>query len=96
MNKDTGIYRKNSQIFKAVADEKRLMILEMLQNGEICACEIVKKLGIGQPNLSHHMRILTSSGIVKSRKEGKWMHYSINPVGRDAVVKLLMELTAFQ
>ncbi|HCF51360.1 MAG TPA: ArsR family transcriptional regulator [Syntrophomonas sp.] len=95
MNKDNGIYKKNSNIFKAVSDEKRLMILEMLQDGDICACEIIKKLGIGQPNLSHHMKILCASGIVKSHKVGKWMHYEIDPSGRDAAIKLLMDLTQF-
>lgn len=66
------------RIFKALADSNRLEIMELLLNGEKCGCELLEKLNIGQPTLSHHMRILCESGLVRARKEGKWMYYSLS------------------
>jgi len=65
-------------IFKALADDTRLKIVEMLSCGEMCACEILDSFQITQPTLSYHMKILTDSGIVNSRKEGSWVRYSNN------------------
>ena len=86
-------YLDNARVFKAFCDENRLMILEMLQGGEKCACVLLTKLKISQPTLSHHMKILVDSGIVNARKEGKWTHYSISTTGSDYAVDLLRELT---
>lgn len=86
-------YIENAKIFKAFCDENRLMILEMLQSGEKCACKILDDLHIVQSTLSHHMRILVDSGIVNARKEGKWTHYSISEPGAQYAKKLLDELT---
>ncbi|MDL2319356.1 metalloregulator ArsR/SmtB family transcription factor, partial [Eubacteriales bacterium OttesenSCG-928-A19] len=76
-----SVHEQNAKIFKAFCDERRLAILELLQNGEMCACELQDKLPIGQSTLSHHMRILCDSGIVDSRREGKWTHYVISEEG---------------
>jgi len=65
-------------VFKALGDETRLKIIEILSCGEICACEILESFHITQPTLSYHMKILTDCGIVKSRKEGSWIRYSNN------------------
>ncbi|MGB5823388.1 MAG: metalloregulator ArsR/SmtB family transcription factor [Proteocatella sp.] len=86
-------YKENSKIFKAFCDENRLMIMEMLQSGEKCACVLLEKLNISQSTLSHHMKILVESGIVGSRKEGKWTHYSISEQGAKIAKNLLVDLT---
>lgn len=86
-------YETNAKVFKAFCDENRLIILEMLQGGEKCACHLLEKMHIGQSTLSHHMKILCESGIVVSRKDGKWTYYSISPEGSEYAVKLLQELT---
>ena len=83
----------NARIFKAFCDENRLTILEMLQNGEKCACVLHEKLNITQPTLSHHMKILIESGIVTARKEGKWTYYSISAAGCEAAASLMKKLT---
>jgi len=85
-------YEENAKVFKAFCDENRLMILELLQSGEKCACLLLEKLNIAQSTLSHHMKILWESGIVKSRKEGKWTHYSFNEEGCECAQKLLGDL----
>ena len=56
----------------------RLQIVQMLSDGEKCGCKLLEKFEITQPTLSHHMRILCECGLVESRKEGKWSHYTLN------------------
>lgn len=63
---------------KALGDETRLQIFEMLRGGELCACKILERLHITQPTLSHHMRILCDSGLVIAKKDWKWTHYSVD------------------
>ncbi|WP_206458042.1 ArsR/SmtB family transcription factor [Anaerovorax sp. IOR16] len=87
------MYQENAKVFKAFCDENRLMILELLQSGEKCACKLLEDLHISQSTLSHHMRILCDSGVVTGRKEGKWIHYSINQEGREYAKELLEKLT---
>jgi ArsR family transcriptional regulator len=65
-------------ICKALADSNRLQIVQMLSNGEKCACKLLERFQITQPTLSHHMKILCESGLVDVRKDGKWSHYSLN------------------
>ena len=86
-------HMENARIFKAFCDENRLTILEMLQNGEKCACVILEQLKIAQSTLSHHMKILVESGIVAARKEGKWTYYSISSEGAAVAKALLIKLT---
>ena len=87
-------YTEIAKVFKAFCDENRLQILEMLRSGEKCACKLLDELHIGQSTLSHHMRILCDSGVVQGRKEGKWVHYSIDPAGAARAQKLLEQQVA--
>ncbi len=86
-------YKENAKIYKAFCDEKRLMILELLQSGEKCACMLLENVGMGQSTLSHHMKILVESGIVSARRDGKWTHYSINDDGVEYAKNLLTDIT---
>lgn len=65
-------------VFKALADETRLKIIEMLSCGEMCACDILESFQITQPTLSYHLKILTECGLVKSRKDRVLIRYSNN------------------
>ena len=87
------LHQRNARIFKALGDEKRLQILELLQNGEKCACILMADMNIPQSSLSYHMKVLCESGIVQGRLDGKWTHYSISEVGRLDAIHLLKELT---
>lgn len=73
-------YFENTQVFKALSDPKRAMIVDMLSCGELCACEILEKFDISQSTLSHHLKILRDCGLVNGREQGKWMYYSLDPV----------------
>lgn len=81
------------KIFKALCDERRLKILELLKTGEKCACVLIDNMNIGQSALSYHMKILCDSGIVISRQEGKWTHYKLCPAGSEHAVSRLLFLT---
>ena len=87
-------YKNDTIIFKALCDEKRLSILELLKGGEKCACVLMEELNIAQSALSYHMKSLCESGIVTSRQEGKWTHYTISKSGREYAIKRLTELTS--
>ncbi len=87
-------YTETAKVFKAFCDENRLRILELLRTGEKCACVLLDDLHITQSTLSHHMKILCDSGVVQGRKEGKWVHYSVDPVGAERAVELLRQQVA--
>lgn len=82
-------YKMTASMFKAFCDENRLQILELLRDGERCACKILDEMQITQPTLSHHMKILCDAGIVIGRKEGKWMHYAISKEGLQTAMDYL-------
>ena len=84
-------YAAAAKVFKAFCDENRLQILGLLRSGEKCACKLLDELQIGQSTLSHHMKILCDSGVVRGRKEGKWVHYSIDPAGAEQARQLLAQ-----
>ena len=87
------VYEEQAKVFKAFCDEKRLRILELLRDGEKCACVLLEQLDLGQSGLSYHMKILVESGIVESRQEGKWTHYKISEKGSANACALLKKLT---
>ena len=68
---------KQNRLLKALANETRLKILNLLQIREMCVCEIIVALDLTQPTASHHLSILENVGVVKDRKEGKWVFYSL-------------------
>ncbi len=86
-------YKRDAKVFKALCDEKRLQILELLRDGEKCACVLSSITEIKQSGLSYHMKILTESGIVTGRQNGKWMHYSLCKEGAGRAMELLKFMT---
>ena len=86
-------YQESARVFKALCDPKRLAILEQLRSGEKCACVLQEPMDLTQSGLSYHMKILCDSGLVVSRQEGKWTHYSLSKRGSEYASKRLLELT---
>ncbi len=76
---------------KALADDTRQRILEVLLEGEKCVSDIVDAFHVSQPTISHHLNILKQLGLVTSRKEGKQVFYAIN---QDKVVECCGQLIA--
>ena len=87
------VYEERAKVFKALCDERRLRILELLHTGEKCACVLIEEMDMPQSSLSYHMKILCESGIVTGREEGKWTHYQIDKAGSQKAVDLLKSIT---
>ena len=87
------VYAMRARVFKALCDERRQRILELLRDGEKCACVLMEAMDMPQSSLSYHMKILCDSGIVQSREEGRWTHYRISPRGSESAIALLREMT---
>lgn len=81
------IYKDTVKILKALSEPKRLRIVDMLSCGELCGCQILEAFHVTQPTLSHDMKILVEAGIVKDRREGKNIYYSLD----EEVVEELQE-----
>jgi ArsR family transcriptional regulator len=81
-------------IFKALSDETRVRILKLLEGGELCICKIMEVLDMKQSRVSRHMGILKNAGLVKDRRDGKWVHYSLNPEPEDLCCKKMISLLA--
>ncbi len=83
---------KYAAVFKALSDETRLKIVDLLSCEELCACKILERFSITQPTLSYHMKILTECGIVLGKRDGAWMHYRINKDMSEGVAEFLKKL----
>jgi ArsR family transcriptional regulator len=80
---------KKGRFFKALAEEIRLRILSLLATREMCVCEVMVALDLTQPTASHHLGILETVGLVKHRKDGKWVFYRLsNPLQTKTMLKL--------
>jgi ArsR family transcriptional regulator len=86
-------YIEYALLFKALSDANRLLIIDYLLDGELCACKILEKLQITQSTLSYHMKILSDSNIVTVEKEGKWMHYTLNTAKFEEMKGILNNFT---
>lgn len=70
--------RAYENVLKAVADPTRVRILKMLEGGELCVCQVIAVIGLGQSTISKHLFLLKSAGLVKDRRDRKWIHYSLD------------------
>lgn len=64
-------------VMKALSDPGRVKVLKMLEERELCACEIMRMLGLAQPTVSRHLKVLMDAGLVAGRKMGAWVHYRL-------------------
>lgn len=80
------------ELFHALSDETRLQIIELLRKGERCVCDLTDTLEAAQSRLSFHLRVLRDAGIVRDRKEGRWVHYELNRDAFEEAEALIDEL----
>jgi ArsR family transcriptional regulator, arsenate/arsenite/antimonite-responsive transcriptional repressor len=78
-----------AKLFAALADPTRLRLLNLMQGREVCVCYFVEILKQGQPKISRHLAYLRRAGIVEARREGKWMHYRIEPPADPGAASIL-------
>ena len=81
-----------SLMFKALSDEIRVNIMLQLMEGEQCACNLTKVQKLTQPALAHHMKIMCASGLVESRRIGRWMHYALSLQGTYQAQQIVQKL----
>ena len=77
-------------LFHALSDATRLIVLDMLKEGERCVCELQDQIDIAQSRLSFHLKVLKDAGLVDDRKEGRWSYYSIVPGALDEAHDLVI------
>lgn len=65
------------KVFKALGDPTRLRIVKLLENGELCVCQLIAVLGMGQSRISRHLAILKEAGLIEDQRKGKWVHYRL-------------------
>ena len=65
-------------VFKAAADPTRVRILKVLEGGEMCVCQVIAILSLGQSTVSKHLFLLRAAGLIKDRRDRKWVHYSLD------------------
>ncbi len=82
-------------LFKALADATRLEIVGMLaaRAGELCVCEIESHFDLGQPTVSHHLRVLREAGVVSAERRGSWVYYSLRGAVRDQLANFQASLS---
>lgn len=79
-------------VFKALADPARVKLISLIagsDNGEACVCDLIGPLGLSQPTVSHHMKLLVDAGLVSREQRGKWAYYRIVADAFDAVATTL-------
>jgi len=87
---------KLEDLFAALADRTRLRLLNLMREGEVCVCFFAEALGTNNPKISRHLAYLKRTGLVSARRDGKWMHYSLqkpaDPNAREIVDSLMKTL----
>ena len=77
--------------FRALGDETRLRLLELLVDGEQSVADLIDLVGLGQSLVSHHLRTLRDAGLVVTRRDGRWIFYDIAPATLSSVRAVLAE-----
>ena len=87
--------QQKALVFKALADPNRLRLLSMVNaqpSGESCVCDLTGPLDLGQPTVSHHLKILVDAGLLHREKRGTWAYYSLVPGALERTAGLLTAL----
>jgi len=77
---------------KALADPARLRLLSLVaahENGEACVCDLIEPLGLSQPTVSHHLKVLVDAGLLSRDKRGVWAYFALVPGALDALAAVL-------
>jgi len=82
------------RLFAALADPTRLRLLNLMDGREVCVCYFAEILGESQPKISRHLAYLRRAGVVRARRDGKWMHYRIEPPANPAGASILETVLA--
>jgi len=87
--------QRKAQVFKALPDPNRLRLLSIVKSGgsgEACVCDLTEPLALGQPTVSHHLKILVDAGLLRREKRGTWAYYSLVPGAMEQAAGILASL----
>lgn len=83
---------RSVELFHALSDETRLEIVERLRTGERCVCDLTDALDAAQSRLSFHLKVLKDAGIVRDRRDGRWVHYELDPSAFEEIEELVQDM----
>lgn len=91
----TPSLRAHAPLLRALGDEARLEIVARLASadGPVCVCDLMPGLGLAQPTVSHHLKVLKDAGIVRSERRGSWVHYTLELAVLGALGELIVALS---
>ena len=90
---DEGLARQLAQTFKALGDPTRVRLISMIaaaEGAQACICDLIDPVGLSQPTVSHHMKVLTEAGLVTREQRGKWAYFRLAPQGFEALGEYLV------
>lgn len=85
---DSFAAQRLASVFKALADPARVTLISLIaasEDGEACICDLTEPLGLSQPTVSHHMKLLVDVGLVSRDQRGKWAYYRVNPAALESI-----------
>ena len=85
-----NVLRNTLQITKALADSHRIRILMLLQEGELCVCQIMEVFDLAMSTISKHLSILAAADLVVSRKDGRWAYYRLSTTSENKQIKTIL------
>jgi ArsR family transcriptional regulator len=87
--------QESARVLKALSDPNRLRLLSIVkagEGGEACVCDLTEPLDLGQPTVSHHLKILVDAGLLEREKRGTWSYYSLVPGSLDRAAAMITQL----
>lgn len=92
---DTAAAERLASVFKALSDPARVKLVSLIaasEGGEACICDLTEPLGLSQPTVSHHMKLLVDTGLVSREQRGKWAYYRVNAEALDRIATAVTPL----
>src|SRR5512134_678129 len=83
--------RQYERVLKSMADPTRVRILKLLEGGEMCVCQVIAVLEFNQSTISKHLFLLKTAGLVRERRDGKWVHYSLDGAGESLYARKMLQ-----
>ncbi|MEO7126536.1 MAG: metalloregulator ArsR/SmtB family transcription factor [Nakamurella sp.] len=94
---DAGAAGRLATVFKALGDPTRVRLVSLIaasDGGEACICDLTVPVGLSQPTVSHHMKLLVDAGLVTREQRGKWAYYAVAPGALDALASMVTSVAA--
>lgn len=94
---DVGAAERLATVFKALGDPTRVRLVSLIaaaDGGAACICNLTAPVGLSQPTVSHHMKLLVDAGLVTREQRGKWAYYAVAPGALDALASMVTSVAA--